>query len=88
MTAPANERVAGQKALLRFLQRQNRISTTDMLRIEEALQYTAGATVHELLEREGLIEREGSGAAARRTRSGSASSISPRSRSTRRSPAS
>ena len=55
MTAPTNERLAGQRALLRFLQRQNRISTTDMLRIEEALQYSAGATVHELLERENLM---------------------------------
>ena len=58
MTAPTNERLAGQKALLRFLQRQNRISTTDMLRIEEALQYSAGATVHELLEREGIMSEK------------------------------
>jgi type IV pilus assembly protein PilB len=55
MTAPTNERSAGQRALLRFLQRQNRISTADMLRIEEALQFSAGATVHELLEREGIM---------------------------------
>src|SRR3954466_2387270 len=58
MSAPSNERLAGQRALLRFLQRQNRISTTDMLRIEEALQYSAGATVHELLEREGLMSEK------------------------------
>src|SRR5262245_20887197 len=46
--------VAGQRALLRFLQRENRISGADVERLEGLLGGES-ASVQALLEREGII---------------------------------
>jgi type IV pilus assembly protein PilB len=48
------DRAAGQHALARFLQREGRLSATDAARLEEASQ-AENLSLHELLEREGLI---------------------------------
>src|SRR6185369_14170275 len=52
MTGPS--RTTGNRALLRFLTRQGRITNEDAARVEEFLA-DLGLTVHDVLEREGLI---------------------------------
>ncbi|MEO6027365.1 MAG: ATPase, T2SS/T4P/T4SS family [Candidatus Binatia bacterium] len=48
------ERAAGDRALLRFLARQGRVSAEDVTRVETLLE-AEGAILHDVLEREGII---------------------------------
>jgi type IV pilus assembly protein PilB len=52
--ASSNDLSTGQRALLRFLQRQGRLAADDLRRVE-ALARRENASLQELLEREGLI---------------------------------
>jgi len=54
MAAPVREKHKGERALLRFLQRQGRLTAPDVARLEETL-LKDGGSVHQLLEHEGII---------------------------------
>lgn len=56
MTAP--QRITGDRALLRFLARQGRITAEDVARVEKLLAEQADATVHDVLERENIISQK------------------------------
>ncbi|MFI5364506.1 MAG: hypothetical protein ACHQ4J_02680, partial [Candidatus Binatia bacterium] len=51
---PPRDRIRGEQALLRFLQRQGRISAGDARRFEQ-MATKEGLSVNELLDREGII---------------------------------
>ena len=55
LSGGSNRGDGAQHALLRLLQRQERITAPDLQRIEEALQKKDSPSVFELLEREGII---------------------------------
>jgi type IV pilus assembly protein PilB len=54
---PPRDRLKGEQALLRFLQRQGRISAIDARRLEQ-ITAKEGLSVNEVLEREGIISEK------------------------------
>ena len=51
----ANPRASGDRALLRFLARQGRLTPEDVTRVEGMLEGEEGVRLHDVLEREGII---------------------------------